>query len=114
MFATEGVQKYDESSANSGRKRPLKTKKSAGFQPYVVSFTSFLLDLRHFYLFSVFFGLTKCDSPFLVLFSLLICVFDNQVSEFRLEFIGGEVERVKGGYELLKVGISLIFGVSKD
>ena len=53
-------------------------------------------------------------SVFLVLFSLLICVFDNQVSEFRLEFIVGEVERVKGGYELLKVGISLIFGVPED
>jgi hypothetical protein len=43
LFATEGVQKYDESSANSGRKRPLKTKKSAGFQPIGVSFTSFCL-----------------------------------------------------------------------
>ena len=33
-FATEGVHRYDESSANVGRKSPLNFKKSAGFQPY--------------------------------------------------------------------------------
>ena len=37
-FATEDVVIYVESSANGGRKRPLNLKKSAGFQPYIVSY----------------------------------------------------------------------------
>ena len=43
MFATVGVYTYAESSANIGRKRPLKTKKSVGFQHITVSFASFCL-----------------------------------------------------------------------
>ena len=66
MFATEDVYTYSESSANIGRKSPLFLKKSAGFQPNIVSFTSFLFDLRLLYLFLDFFGFTKYDSPFLI------------------------------------------------
>ena len=42
-FVTEDVQRYDESSTNGGRKRPLKMKKSGGFQHITVSFASFCL-----------------------------------------------------------------------
>ena len=36
-FATEGVQRYDESSANGGRiKTLIKTEKTAGFQPQIL------------------------------------------------------------------------------
>ena len=64
MFATEGVQMYDESSANIGRKRPLKTKKSGGFQPITVSFASFSLVLSFFIYFRSFSVLPNVTAPF--------------------------------------------------
>ena len=77
-FVTEGVQRYDESSTNgvakrpesvkkqlitvflegdrvaTRRKRPLKTKKSVGFQHITVSFASFSLVLIFLFIFGLF------------------------------------------------------------
>ena len=64
LFSRREAYINTSSLENKGRKRPLKVKKSIGFQPFIVSFTVFAVFETIFYYFSVFFGLTKCDSPF--------------------------------------------------
>ena len=66
VLRPEGVYEYVERKETAVEKDHLKRKKSGGFQPISVSFATLLLALRLFYFFPVFFGLTKCDSPFFV------------------------------------------------
>ena len=65
-FATEGVQRYVDSSANGGRKSPLNLKKSVGFQPKYCLIVCFWLVLRLFYFWTIS-VLPNVAAPFLLL-----------------------------------------------